>query len=267
MERLQERQVQSIHRVHEWLEATVLDEPAIAKQARLLAKVSDALFRLAQEQHSARAGLPSDGIIVRTLAADLRTLRMIPVSRIGKQVLRFVPGAEGALKVPGKSASPARICAAAETMAKFVKPKWKPFVERGLPRDFAIRMAHDAAALRARLGVTDTARAQHVDATARLARLIGEARREVDILDGLIMAHEARNNPMVKSWKRAKRVGRPRGRPKGQAKKKDDDHKVVADNRKAPCARNRSAAAVNFGTGVPLIMKGGWCLRWHVTCM
>ena len=116
MERLQQRQVASIHHVHEFLKEHAPDNPAFAKQTRLIAAASEALRRLAQEQFSALLGLPSDGLIVRTLAADLRINLMIPVARMGRQVLRFVPGAERALKVPGKSASAARICDAAERM-------------------------------------------------------------------------------------------------------------------------------------------------------
>jgi hypothetical protein len=196
------------------MEQSAPEGPAFTVAARRIDASLKRLERLAADQYGARLMLPSDGMIVQRLAAALRANRMLSVSRIGKVILKFAPGAERALKVPGQHSSPKSICDAADRMVKLVRPHARLFTERGLPKDFATGLRDAAKELRTLLRNTDTAQRTHARVTAALAVEIRGARAEVQILDALLRPHTSTDRVMHHLWQIAKRVGPRKGRPK-----------------------------------------------------
>ena len=200
------------------MKVTAPEGPAFTLSARRIEVHVQRLDRLAFAQYNARLELPTDGMIVQRLAAALRSNRMLQVSRMGKRILRLAPGVERALKVPGKKASPLKICDAADRMVKMVRPAAKLFIARGLPSDFVAGLRDAAREVRELLRRTDTAQRRHAVATAALAVEIRKARAEVQIIDALLLPYTSRDRVMAALWQTAKRVGARQGRPKAAAK-------------------------------------------------
>lgn len=216
MEEYQQRQCRSVYRVDGFMKTMAPDGLGSSPPARRIAVHVSRLERLAQDQFDARLGLPSDGLMVRRLAAAMREHRMIQIARVGKKVLKFAPGAERALTVPDKHSSPVKICAAAERMLKLVRPCARLFVEHGQAKDFAVGLRDAVREIRQLIRKEDTALRRHAVATAALAVEIRQARVEVDILDGMLRPYTSRDRVLKHMWERAKRLGARKGRPKQQ---------------------------------------------------
>ena len=219
MENEQFRQIKSIHKVDHFMKQSAPRVAVLAAAEKRIDLHVARLGRLAQQQYGAHQMKPRDSFEVQQLAARLREHRLLQVARHGKVILRHAPGAERALKVPGKNSSPTAICDAAGRIYKLVRPHARLFVDRGLPKDFAIGIRDATRELRALLKETGKYKREHAEATAALQVEIRAARAEVNVIDALLLPWTSRDGVLRRTWEIAKRVGPRKGRPpKGRAR-------------------------------------------------
>jgi hypothetical protein len=209
----QKRLAETLRRVLPFLDRDAPRAPQFVAARRRVADVKERAERLIVEQFVIAELTDRDGLSLGEMQRDLREDLMFPVSRWGKKLLRNVPGAERALALPPKRATALKVAAAAERMAKGVKPSAKLFVEAGLPKDFVARLRADARSLRERANRSGEGIRRRKAVGAALATALRDGRIEIGIVDALLLPYVRKNSTLGVLWRAAKRVGPRLGRP------------------------------------------------------
>ena len=165
-----------------------------------------------QSQAGAHRG--ARGWKLSTLRRELRVNHLLRIRKQGRVLLKGLPGIDDVLRVPHDRAPTKELVAAAKRIADAIRPHASAFHRAKFPRDFIKRMERAAAALDKAADAPISAMSDHPSATRALKEALQEGRLAIDGLDGLIVAAFPRGAHQVKTWKDAKRIRRPIGRPR-----------------------------------------------------
>jgi hypothetical protein len=213
MQNDQHRQIDTIIRVSKFMADQELDgAPYTAVRKRIDAAAID-LPALAEAQYRAHSRLVEVGGEILVLRQLLREDHMIKIARTGKKVMKHVPDARAAFKVPGKRATSAKLVARARAMARFAKPAHDDFLNEDFPPDFLTRMLDAARELKDLEHERENTLRRQKATTAALATNVPAARADVAILDGLLLPRFRKERPLLHAWTFAKKLRGRRGRP------------------------------------------------------
>jgi len=221
MDNRQGRLAETLRRVQRFLDRNAPPGPQFVAAKRRIADARARTEALIVEQLTVSRFAERDGPALREMQRILREDRMFPVARWGKKLLRFAPGAERALVVPPKRATALKVAAAAERMAKGVRPWAKLFVDAGLPRDFVARLRADAKVLRERSNRSGESIKRRKAVADALAAELRDGRVEIGIVDALLLPYIRQDSALGSQWRTAKRVGPRLGRPLKRAAKRE----------------------------------------------
>jgi hypothetical protein len=182
-----------------------------------LEKLQTSLARLGpliQEQYEAAPQRNNEGLQTAKLRKRLRREYMIPLTRIGRRLLRFAPGVEPALRVPHARASHRELITTAEVMLKAVRPHRALFVEAGFRKTFFTEFRDVTKALKSIVTTGSQRQKRFARVSEKLREELASATETLRILDGLMLGRADRDSNFARTWKELlrtpKRLGRPR---------------------------------------------------------
>jgi hypothetical protein len=186
---------------------------------RFVAKLQASVARLHElelEQDQLTPQRAREGRETASVRKRLRRQYMIPLTRIGRPLLRFAGGIEQALKVPHARASHRELVTAAEVMLKAVAPHRALLVSEGFPKTFFTEFRGLTKELK-RIATTSSARQEKfASVSEKLRAELASAKETLRIIDGLVLAHADRDKRFAKVWKDALRTPKPLGRPRAK---------------------------------------------------
>jgi hypothetical protein len=215
---LQERQLYSLRKVLIFLDTEVPEDRRLARSRKHIAEAIPRIEALSYEQRVANGLLPTDEKDIAPLRTKLRDAHLIPLARLGKEILQLKSGVDRALRVPKTKATDDEHIAAGDRFAEFLRPHVNAFVMENQPRTFLRDLRSATSVLRERVAQSGEALRRRMSATAELEATIPKARREVPIIEGLLKERLSREPMLAHTWRHAKRIeakkGRPRKRPR-----------------------------------------------------
>jgi hypothetical protein len=211
---LQRRQWTTIVQAQDFLKQHAEVAPRLVFSRQRLDAIAERISKWGNAQDVATGR--SYGKAIRRLRLLLRQDHLIPVSRYGRECLRWTAGIERALKVPHARANSATLVLAAERIATAVSPKqrMKLFLEANFPRDFIAQIRAAAKELADCSRQDDTTRRQRIRATLELRRALSEGRRTIATIEALLLPHFRTQPGLARGWRSVARVPRKQGRPK-----------------------------------------------------
>jgi hypothetical protein len=215
MEKLQKRLHDTIKRSLIALGRYTLEGPHLAAAQRRLQAAEREISTWGQAQAIAQDFAGTDGGEIRKLRHLLRHDHMIPIVRFGKKVFRWEPEMAGALNVPHTRANSDVMVTSAKRLAKALKTKarQKLYLQEGFDEQFVANLIAAADAVAERSKHDDTWKRKRVEATWNLRQALRDAREELRIMDGLLLASTRTNQKLATFWKREKRLMGKVGRP------------------------------------------------------
>ena len=212
MENRQQRTIVAFENVLIYLEQYPVkpEPPLLAGMRKSLRASIDRIRKLGTTQHTA---LIVGGGKIEERRTRLRRGRLMPLVRIAKPLLRFAPGTANVLKVPHARADAVSVAEAALAMAKALKPHRKLLTSAGYTASFLAELQHEARELALGAKRTAAARQTRAKATSDLAREFAKGMQTVQVIEGLVLMHHARNQHALLMWKNRRRVTKRIGRP------------------------------------------------------
>lgn len=209
MDQRQLRTVQTFERILLFFKQEKVEpEPPLLAQKQL--ELAESVARL-HELHVKHE--PRKRNRVRDLSQQLRRERMIPMARLMKRLLAFAPGVERVLRVPHARADALTIATAALEMAKVMEPHMALLLSAGVSPTSAADLRAEAERLALTLKGADEARELRGQLTREIAEEMKSAMATLEVIDGMMVVHYARNPVLLKHWKHRRKVGKRMGRP------------------------------------------------------
>lgn len=188
------------------------------------------LHELEYEQHTLTPKQVGEGQQTAMLRMRLRRAYMIPLTRIGRRLLRFAPGIERALKVPHARASHRELVTGAEVMLKAVQPHRALLVSAGFPKTFLTEFRDLTKELK-RIATTSSQRQEKfARVTKELRQELASANETLRILDGLMLARTDRDAYVANTWKHVLRTPKRLGRPPAKKRKRSPNEPAAYDS-------------------------------------
>jgi hypothetical protein len=170
------------------------------------------LHELEYEQHTLTPKQVGEGQQTAMLRMRLRRAYMIPLTRIGRRLLRFAPGIERALKVPHARAS------------------HRELVSAGFPKTFLTEFRDLTKELK-RIATTSSQRQEKfARVTKELRQELASANETLRILDGLMLARTDRDAYVANTWKHVLRTPKRLGRPPAKKRKRSPNEPAAYDS-------------------------------------
>ena len=177
------------------------------------------LRELEYEQHTLTPQHAVEGKKTAYLRKRLRREYMVPLTRVGRRVLRYARGIEQALKVPHARVSHRELVTAAEVMLKTVQPHRALLLSAGFPKTFFTEFRELTKELK-RIATTSSQRqAKFARVSEELRRELASANDTLRILDGLMFARTDHDYEFAKIWKDILRTPKRLGRPPAKKRK------------------------------------------------
>jgi hypothetical protein len=188
------------------------------------------LHELEYEQHTLMPRHSREGKRTAILRMRLRREYMIPLTRIGRRLLRFARGIEQALKVPHARASHRELVTSAEVMLKAVQPYRALLVSEGFSKTFLAEFRDLTKELK-RIATTSSQRQERfARVTEKLREELASAKETLRILDGLMLARTDRDSHLAKTWKDILRTPKRLGRPPAKKRKCSPNEPAAHDS-------------------------------------
>lgn len=179
----------------------------------------DRLEKLGLEEYTLKPSRRGEGTQTAHLRRRLRREYMIPLARVGKQILKFAPQVGRTLKVPHAHASHRELVTTAEVMLKTVRPHQKLFFAENFSKAFFTEFRDLTRELR-RIATTSSDRhRKFAEVTRALQAEIAIGNEALRAIDGLFLGREDRDPQFASTWKHALRTPKPLGRPPAKKRK------------------------------------------------
>jgi len=198
----------SFERVQDFLKLFPLPTPPAkyaARKAELDATVTR-LHALLGDQSQGQRDSRDDTKRQRAIRKLLRENHLAPISRMAKAVLPNDKTIQKGFAMPDVQLPTQKLIAMTEGIRTKAAEYEQVFVENGRPADFLARMDAVVESLRETLLGRARNVGRHVGAKAGLGQALAEGRRNVQLLDAMVLDGFAGNAELIAKWRLAKRV-------------------------------------------------------------
>ena len=192
------------------------------------------LEKLHFEQYTLTPSRVGEGTQTENLRKRLRREYMIPLARVGKQILKFAPHVERTLKVPHAHSSHRELVTTAEVMLKTVRPHQKLFFAENFSKTFFTEFRDLTRELR-RIATTSSERQRKfAEVTRAVQAEIAIGNEALGAIDGLLLGRADRDPTFARTWKMALRTPKPLGRPPANKRRSQPNDRGRRGSREEP---------------------------------
>ena len=176
---------------------------------RLDATIAD-IRKYATDQGQATSRTPLT--TARRQLDTMRQTQMLPLARLTRRIFQGESRIQAAMRVPHKRAPAGVVLAAAARMVSTLRPHRAVLAASRIDSTRLDVLQREVRRLKKVFEVAGALHADRAVPTRRLPELFADARMDVLALDALVASGAGRIGPS--HWKRIRRVGKKRGRPR-----------------------------------------------------
>lgn len=213
MKKQQQYVVESFIRIRAFVRALPApDEPALASATESLDRALARLRDVAKRQELGPIEIRASFARQQDLMAALRDQHIRPLVAIARATVAPTddPGVQGLLHTPKAKVRAATLLGLCDGMLQTLPPFAPLFIARGMPDDFLERFRAARDALDASIRERAAAWLMRSMATRELRDCLRTCRLATDQIDARIRATHRRDEPLLRTWRQVKRVGRRR---------------------------------------------------------
>lgn len=207
MDHLQQRMLDSLHRVQDFLDAHA-DAVGALRTSEGRKQLDEAVASLSAhnaDQAATDRSLAGAKERQQVLASDLQSKHMVPIAQFARAKLKGVPDF-AALARSGVRLRLRALVRAARAMATAAAPQLDAFVRAGFPSDTISELGAAASALESTMTERANSNVRRVTATKGIAEELRMGREAVAMLDAVIKRQFAKDGTFLAGWRAARRI-------------------------------------------------------------